>query len=98
MAYVLLAPAQAAAASESFNCVRPHLPAVFRAPGLAGSEVVTLQQSINGTWEDLYLDSTIQQLTATHRALAVYGPGVYRGNKGLTAAAVGVYVSTDRNP
>lgn len=99
MSYELLAPTTAAATSAEFTTTgTARSPAKLCAPGLTGSETVTLQQRGGGVWENLILDSVTQQLTATHRALTIYGPGRYQLVKSATAAAVGIYCSTPDNP
>lgn len=100
----LLIPTTSAVASDEF-AVQHHgdhndsLPAQFTCPGLAGDETGTLQKkNIGGGFTDCYQDGSLIQITATHTSVTSYGPGVYRVNKSSTSAAVGVEVSTSKNP
>lgn len=71
----------------------------FSAPGLAGAETAVLQYRANdGTAYDAYEDDAVVAITATHRVVTVVAPGYWRISKGATAAAVGVEVSTPREP
>jgi hypothetical protein len=100
MPLTLLEPTASAANSEEIRVVEPdYRPAHFTAPGLATTETVTIQKkAADGTWLDCYAEGSVQQITATNSGITAYGPGVYRGAKSTTAAAVGVEVSTDKNP
>lgn len=104
MPKILLAAATAAAASEEFESRqeprgRGSLPAHFTAPGIAGAEVATLQKkNADASFSDYYVDGTLQQILADNSGVVVYAPGVYRINKGVTAASVPVEVSTDGTP
>lgn len=92
----LLNPTTAAAQSSAVIGDIHALPLHFTAPGLSGSETVTIQkQNASGTW-DTY--TSADQLTATKLGIAIYAPGVYRGDKSATASAVGVEISTLYNP
>ena len=61
---------------------------------LVSAEVVTFQLDEDdvGTLGDLYQDGSIRQLTATHNVMTVQGPIDLQVSKGITAAAVGVYL------
>lgn len=61
---------------------------------LASAEVVTFQldEEDVSSLGDLYQDGAIRQLTATHNAMTVQGPIDLQVSKGVTAAAVGVYL------
>lgn len=75
------------------------MPAHFICPGIAGVETGDLQiKDAAGSWHDVYVDGTQQQITATNTGLAVYAPGIYRINKSATAGATSVEVATERNP
>lgn len=100
MPLTLLLPTKSAANSEEIRVIEPgYRPAHFTAPGLATTEAVTIQKrGADGAWSDCYVDGSKQQVTATNSGITAYGPGMYRGAKSTTAAAVGVEVSTDKNP
>lgn len=99
MTRVLLAKQTAAGNSDSFEVRKPkRRPAHFTAFGLANAETVTIQKlQADGTWSN-YIDDVTQQMSATKSGVLIYGPGIYRGVKTATAAAVGVEVSTDDSP
>lgn len=61
---------------------------------LAAAEVVTFQldEENVATPGDLYQDGVIRQLTATHNAMTIEGPIDLQVSKGVTTAAVGVYL------
>lgn len=62
------------------------------APPLAGTEEAQIQYlGGNGTWYDLQLDGSEVKMTASHRMVTLYGPGVFRVDKDATAGATGVY-------
>jgi hypothetical protein len=99
MAKYLLEPTTSATQSKGIVGDIHSLPLHLTAPGLAGSEAVTVQkQSASGNWSDYIADGATQQVTATNTGVAIYAPGIYRGSKSATAAAVGVEVSTLYNP
>jgi len=60
---------------------------------LVSAEVVTFQLDEDGVGSlgDLYQDTAIRQLTATHNAMTIEGPIDLQVSKGVTASAVGVY-------
>lgn len=75
------------------------MPAHFKAPGIAGAEVATIQyKSEAGDYYDYYVDGVLQTITATNSGIVVDAPGVYRVDKDATAAAVPIEVSHNRNP
>jgi len=62
------------------------------APPLAGTEVGQVQfKGGNGTWYDLQLDGSDVKMTASHRMVTLFGPGVFRIDKDATAGATGVF-------
>jgi len=99
MPQTLLAATTSATASEAFavhnHGPAPSMPAHFTCPGIAGSETGTLQKkNADGSYSDYYIDGVLQQITASHTGVVVFGPGWYRINKSATAASVPVEVST----
>lgn len=101
MAEVLIAPTTAAAESEPFQLGRaaPFAPSTILATGLAGAEEVEVQFSPdNGdTWLDAMEDSTQIVLDANTNHIGVYSPIMIKVTKGITAGAVGVYLSSENN-
>ena len=64
-------------------------PVTVMAQGLAEASTVDLQVSYNGTnFMDCYRDGTKVSLTATNNIMTIYGPGIFRFNKGITVGAV----------
>jgi hypothetical protein len=102
MAYELMAAQTGAATSEGFRTTFSGgmvYPASFVAKGLAGVETVDVEVSNDGgvTFQTLYLDGVQTQLTATNVMFTLFGPGIYRAVKGVTAGAAGVGVSSGSN-
>ena len=98
MSRVILAASTSAGQSDEFPVRGPmraggdhvHL----TAPGIAGSEVATVQKKNNDdTFSDYYVDGTIQTITATNTGVVIDGCGIYRIDKDATAASVGVEIS-----
>lgn len=61
---------------------------------LVSAEIVTFQLDEDdvSSLGDLYQDGSIRQLTATHNSMIIEGPIDLQVSKGITAAAVGVYL------
>lgn len=61
---------------------------------LAGVETVTIQiyDNAKAAWYDLTLDGKKQTLDLNTNAIQIYGIGVYRCVKSVTAATVGVSI------
>ena len=98
MPKTLLSATTSATQSSELIAGADLLPVHFIAPGIAGAEVATLQiKDGSGSWHDFYVDTTVQQITATNTGVCIYGPGVYRIDKGATAAAVPIEVFTGNN-
>jgi len=97
MAVQILAPVTAAAASLSFT-VRTERWATGIAVGLAGAETADLQITPDDgkTWITV-LPAVGAQLSVVNPSRRVPEPGVYRYNKGVTVAAVPIYVATEDN-
>jgi hypothetical protein len=71
----------------------------FTAPGIAGSEVATVQKkNSDGSYSDYYIGGTIQTISATQTGVVVDAAGIYRIDKDATAASVGIEVSTPDSP
>lgn len=94
---VLLAPATAADTSLSFginvsSSYRAYTRVSVFAPGLAGSETVTLETTVDGTnWVPVVMTSN--NLTATNNLIIITTPKMsFRCVKPVTAAAVGIYL------
>lgn len=102
----LLAPITGAAASNSFRVGKgsgghsESRPIAIFMPGIGVSEFGDVQFSHNGgtTWTNLFEDGTQVRLTNTNNAEVMAAPGLFRINKGVTAAAVGVFMSTPTAP
>lgn len=73
------------------------LPITFIGVGITGSDTITLQVSHDGgtTFNNVYYDGSLMQLTATNTLLTVYGPGIYRGTK--SGGAGEMYASYEGN-
>jgi len=71
-------------------------PITLSQEGLAGTETVDLQISNDGgaSYKDVSELGVQAQLTVDNTALTVLAPGRYRLNKGVTAGAVTVSLST----
>ncbi len=95
-----LITAATAAATKRFNLTLDDVPATIIATGLAAGETVALDMSIDsGTnFVTVYQGGSAVTLTSTDNVKSVNSPGVYRANKGLTAGAVGVYISKGKKP
>jgi len=69
------------------------------APGIAGSEVATIQKkNADDSYSDYYVDGTIQTVSATNTGVVIDAAGIYRVDKDATAAAVGIEKSTPDHP
>ena len=89
----ILTAATIAAVSADFTV--DHATVGVIAAGLAGAEVGVLQIKYDGiNYIDVYANTALQQLTATNNVITVYGPGIYRINKGVTAAAVSLHTAS----
>jgi hypothetical protein len=62
----------------------------LKSRGLAGSEVVTIQVEVNGTWIDLVEGGSVVTLTVANPHRTITGSGIYRVTKLSTAGAVTV--------
>jgi hypothetical protein len=66
-------------------------PVTLVAKGLAAGETVDLQISYDGVdYEDCWAENTQLQLSTTNNPVTVYGPGMFRVVKNVTAGAAGV--------
>lgn len=99
MASTLIAAATGAA-TGGFVLTIDDLPADVVASGLAAGESVSLDVSIDkGTnYISAYQGGSQVTLTSTDNVKTVNAPGYFRANKGITAGAVGVYISKGRKP
>ena len=103
MSTIILIATTSAVASDDFT-VRGEMRAGgghahLTAPGIAGAEVATIQKkNADDSYSDYYIDTLIQQITATNTGVVVDGAGIYRVNKGATAALVGIESSTPDAP
>ena len=103
MSTIILAATTSAAQSADFT-VRGMMRAGgdhahLTAPGIAGSEVATIQKkNADDSYSDYYIDNVIQTITATNTGVVVDGAGIYRVDKDATAAAVGIESSTPNVP
>ncbi len=103
MSTIILVAATAAGQSDD-HTVRGNMRAGgnhahFTAPGIAGAEVATVQKkNADNSYSDYYVDGTLQQILVGHTGVVVDAAGVYRIDKGVTAAAVGIEVSTPDTP
>jgi len=65
----------------------------FRASGMASGDVVTIQEYVNGAWQDMYIDGAKAELSyQSQTAWTVVGPGTYRASKGTTTGSVAVQI------
>ena len=62
----------------------------LKSSGLAGSEVVTIQVEVNGTFIDLVESGAVVTLTVASPHRTINGSGIYRVTKLSTAGAVTV--------
>jgi hypothetical protein len=91
MARIIFDTIAAVAPSATHSCIVEGANVVtLEQTGLGADEVVTLQKQSRTTFEDLYIDGELQQLTATNMTIQVYGPAKIYFNKDVTAAAVEV--------
>ena len=99
MAQRILAPTSAAAFSTPF-IVQTERWVTGIQVGMAGVELAQLQVSGDGVnFANVVTGglTTPTDLTVTTKAQAVMAPGTYRYSKGVTVAAVPIYVATEEN-
>jgi len=98
MAYTLLTAATGGGTSSVISA-KSGKSVTLMANNLAGVETGDVQISHDGgtTFTDLYSNGLQMQLLVANTAVTVYGPGVYRVVKSVTAGACGIYASTDDN-
>ena len=90
---IVLIDAQTAASTGSQGFSVPSLgqSVGLKSSGLAGSEVVTIQVEVNGTFIDLVEDDgVVTTLTVANPHRTINGSGIYRVTKLSTAGAVTV--------
>lgn len=89
---IVLIDAQTAAvtASQGFSVPSLGQSVGLKSSGLAGSEVVTIQVEVNGTFIDLVEDDAVVTLTVANPHRTINGSGIYRVTKLSTAGAVTV--------
>lgn len=89
---LVLINAQSAAVSYSQGFSVPSLgqSVGLKSSGLAGSEVVTIQVEVNGTFIDLVEGGAVVTLTVANPHRTINGSGIYRVTKLSTAGAVTV--------
>jgi len=93
----LLEPTTSSGYSEVITATDTHPVTliVYSAGGLVAGEDHTIQISHDGgnTWQDLYMDGALIQLTSTNVAKTIYGPGTFRVSKSATTNAAGIYAT-----
>lgn len=94
MATTLLTATTSAVASDSFAVDARELPVHVYCETLGAGETGTIQILVNGTWQDYLDDGSAKAIDENNTGVSVYAPGTYRVNKGATASATGVYMST----
>ncbi len=89
---IVLIDAQTAASTGSQGFSVPSLgqSVGLKSSGLAGSEVVTIQVEVNGTFIDLVEGGAVVTLTVANPHRTINGSGIYRVTKLSTAGAVTV--------
>jgi len=89
---IVLIDAQTAAVTGSQGFSVPSLgqSVGLKSSGLAGSEVVTIQVEVNGTFIDLVESGAVVTLTVANPHRTINGSGIYRVTKLSTAGAVTV--------
>ena len=72
--------------------------AIFTAIGLAGAETAVLEKRNVDLTFTPYNDGTAAEMVVANPHLRVITPGIYRINKGVTAGAASVEMSTNKDP
>ena len=58
---------------------------------LGDGESVKIQYTHDGTtWQDLYFNGVLQEVTSDHSIISIQGPGLFRCTKSITLSPVGV--------
>lgn len=91
MSLVLInATAAAETGSAGFSVPSLGQPVGLKSSGLTGSEVVTIQVEVNGTFINLVEGGATTTLTVANPHRTITGSGIYRVTKLATAGAVTV--------
>lgn len=93
---VIIAPTQAAVTSGVYAMLPQNnrIPSTVVATNLANADNVKIQISVDQgvTFHDIYINGTLQEVTATNNVVGIDAPGYYRFVKTVTAAEAGVYL------
>lgn len=88
---VIKEPTTAAVTGE-INVSQDSAPATIACPGLGSGETAAIEFSPDGTNWYQVKEGIDRQFTETINVYAVYSPGSYRVVKGVTSAAVGIFL------
>jgi hypothetical protein len=75
------------------------IPSTLVATGLAGAGSIKVQISVDEgvSFHDIYINGTLQEMTATNNVIGVDAPGYYRFIKTATSPAAGLYLIYGRS-
>ena len=99
MAIELFAAATAADSTIDFVINKNDLPATLHTPDLSGAETIPIHRRTTGTtYKAMSRNGTTVKTSANHLEEQIFEVGHYRAVKPTTTSAVGVYLSTKRDP
>lgn len=88
---VLIADTTSAAKSGIFSVSAGDNVSIAVSGTIATNEFIDVQYTDDGgtTWHDLFQDGSQVRLTDTNNMATIYGPGIFKLDKGATASAAG---------